>query len=209
MSRTPYPMLMATLALVLTACAPATPTATPSGPQDSPSPGSASSPASPPGSGVPPPPSTMLVVVYFGNTVLDPGTMECDRVYGVPRSVPASDDQLTAAMTALLAGPTSAEASQGYTSWFSRATADALIRARVSGDTSYVDLKDLRTVIPNASTSCGSAALIAQLDVTAQQAGMTPKVRYAFEGRPKVFWEWLQASCGTRNDNCDPTPFRT
>ena len=39
--------------------------------------------------------------------------------------------------------------------------ADALISAKVSGDTTYVDLKDLRQLIPNASTSCGSAAMLA------------------------------------------------
>lgn len=87
--------------------------------------------------------------------------------------------------------------------------ADALISAKVSGDTTYVDLKDLRQLIPNASTSCGSAAMLAALDTTARQAGGTPRALYAFDGDPKPFWEWLQSYCGTQNDNCDPIPFRS
>ncbi|MFZ1284593.1 MAG: GerMN domain-containing protein [Propionicimonas sp.] len=150
---------------------------------------------------------SMTVLVYFGNSVLDPGATDCARVFAVTRTVPAGTDGLTPAMQELLAGPTPAEAAQGYHSWFSAATADALISARVSGSTSYVDLTDLRSTIPNASTSCGSAALLAQLGTTAQQAGMTPQVRYAIEGHPRTFWEWLQRGCDAGNDNCDPAPF--
>ena len=126
-------ILLAALALLATACTPATPTASPSTAPSTTAPQATESAAtSPPASTSPSAVATMLVVVYFGNTVLDPGTMECDRVYGVPRSVPASDDVLTAALTSLLAGPTAAETAQGYTSWFSAATADALIRARAT-----------------------------------------------------------------------------
>lgn len=152
-------------------------------------------------------PATMSVIVYFGNQVLNPGAADCGQVYGVPREVPASNDALSAAMNELLAGPTPAETTQGYTSWFSAATAQALVSAEVSGSTSYVNLTDLRAVIPNASTSCGSAGLLAQLTTTAQQAGMTPNVRYAINGAPQPFWDWLQIGCSQANDFCDPTPF--
>ena len=70
-----------------------------------------------------------------------------------------------------------------------------------------MNLTDVRTVIPNASTSCGSASLLAQLRTTAQQAAMTPRVLYAINGQPSLFWEWLQVGCDISNDNCDPTPF--
>ncbi|MGB7963241.1 MAG: GerMN domain-containing protein [Propionicimonas sp.] len=153
------------------------------------------------------PAAPMMVTLYFGNSVLNPGSIDCATVYGVHRTVPASADALTAAMRELLAGPTPAEAKQGFWSWFSPATADSLISATASDTTSYVNLTDLRTIIPNASSSCGSAALLAQLGMTAQQAGMTPRVLYAIEGKPKTFWEWLQLGCDKANDNCDPAPF--
>jgi spore germination protein GerM len=128
-------------------------------------------------------------------------------VYAVHRTVPASSDVLTVTLKELVAGPTAAEAAKGYGSWFSPATAQALVRAKVTGNTSYVNLTDVRTVIPNASTSCGSTSLLAQLRTTAQQAAMTPRVLYAINGQPTLFWEWLQMGCDLSNDNCDPTPF--
>ena len=50
---------------------------------------------------------------------------------------------------------------RGYTSWFSPATAGALRNVTIKDGTAYVDLADLRSTIPNASTSCGSAAFLA------------------------------------------------
>lgn len=147
------------------------------------------------------------MTLYFGNTVLNPNSVDCSKVYAVHRNVPESADKLTATLKELLAGPSSAEAAQGYTSWFSSATANALVRAKVAGGKAYVNLTDVRNVIPNASSSCGSAALLAQLGTTVQQAAMTPNVRYAINGQPKPFWEWLQMGCSPANDNCDPAPF--
>lgn len=172
--------------LILTACAPT--------PATSPSP----SPSAP---------ATTTVTIYFSNSVLDPGSSDCAQVYAVHRDVPATSDVLTATLKELLAGPTAAETAKGYASWFSSATAQSLVSAKVSGNTSYVNLADLRTVIPNAGTSCGSASLLAQLRTTAQQAGMTPRVLFAINGQPKTFWEWLQVGCDASNDNCDPAPF--
>lgn len=149
----------------------------------------------------------MVVTLYFGNSVLDPQVANCAQVYAVHRSVPAGNDLLTATIKELLAGPTGAEAAQGYTSWFSTATADALVNAKVVGDTSYLNFTDIRTIVPNASTSCGSAALLAQFTTTAQQAAMTPEVRFAINGQPEPFWNWLQMGCDASNDSCDPAPF--
>lgn len=187
--------------LALVACAP--PPSTTTSPSMTPASATATPQATPSG------PETMTVTVYFSNSVLDPGASDCAQVYALHREVPAASDVLTATLTELLAGPTAAEAAIGYESWFSPETAQALVRAKVTGNTSYVDLTDLRTVIPNASTSCGSASLLAQLRTTAQQAGMTPRVLYAINGQPATFWEWLQRGCDASNDNCDPAPFAT
>ena len=73
-----------------------------------------------------------------------------EEVVAVMRRVPASGDTLTAALQALLAGPTEAERQQGLTSWFSAETADALRSARVEDGLAIVDLRDVSSIIPNA-----------------------------------------------------------
>ncbi len=73
-----------------------------------------------------------------------------------------------AALKELFKGPTEEEKSQGYTSWFSKKQ-DILKSVKVKNGTAYVNLKDLRPMIPNASTSCGSAEFFAEVETTPQQ----------------------------------------
>ena len=61
--------------------------------------------------------------------------------------------------------------------------------------------------INNASTSCGSAGYLSQLDNTVRTASGATRVLYAFDGDPEAFWYWLQIACTAENDNCDPAPF--
>jgi hypothetical protein len=58
----------------------------------------------------------------------------------------------------------------------------------------YVDFEDFRRVIPNASASCGSALLLAQLDRTVTQFPTVDRAVYSFEGDADAFYEWLQRS---------------
>ena len=116
----------------------------------------------------------------------------CTEVFPVPRTVTA-DDALTGALEALLAGPTDAEQAEGYGGWFSDETAGMLRSVEIVAGTVMVDLDDLRPVIPNASTSCGSSALLGQLDTTALAAADgAASVLYLLEGEHDVFYEWLQ-----------------
>lgn len=126
---------------------------------------------------------TVDIYLHSGNSE------ECAEVVAVQRPVEARS--LRAAMEQLLAGPTEEEISQGLGGWFSVATESLLISAEIDGDLARVDFEDLRTVIPNASSSCGSAMLLAQLDGTAGQFGVTATL-YSIEGDPQVFYEWLQ-----------------
>lgn len=116
---------------------------------------------------------------------------DCARVRAVPRRVepPAV---LAGALRALLRGPTIAERRRGYGGWFSARTAGALRSVRIRGGVAYVDLRDLSRVIPNASTSCGSALLLAQLDRTATQFPSVRRAVYSFGGSTRAFYEWLQ-----------------
>ncbi len=130
------------------------------------------------------------VVVYFPRG--DPG-LRCDRVYPRPRWVrpPAV---LTGALRALLAGPTPAERARGYGGWFSARTAGMLRSVSLRNGVARIDFRDLRRVIPNASSACGSALLLAQLDRTVAQFPTVRRAVYSLQGSRAAFYEWLQRS---------------
>lgn len=155
-------------------------------------------PSSPPGAGpsattsVPPTstPATMTVKVYFNKR----GIEDPRRVVPVERTVPYSSMVATAALTQLLAGPTAAESGQGYWSFFSSATADVLHSVRIGNGVGHADFRDFSRIIPNASTSSGSAALLAELDATLKQFGNVTTTVYSFNGDVTGFYQWLQLS---------------
>jgi spore germination protein GerM len=128
------------------------------------------------------------VHVYFprGNTGI-----ACARAVAVDRTVRAPA-VLTRTLRLLLAGPTPAERRRGYGGWFSARTAHALRSARVAEGVAYVDFRDFSRTIPNASSSCGSALLLAQLDRTATQFRTVRRAIYSFDGSRRAFYEWLQ-----------------
>jgi hypothetical protein len=133
------------------------------------------------------PSTTVEVEVFFANPDLgDP----CGEVFPVIREVDA-DDPVVGALEALLAGPTAAEQAQGYGGWFSQDTVEMLLDVEVVDATVRVVFKDLRLVIPNASSSCGSAGLLAQLDATLLAFDHLGSTRYALADQA-AFYEWLQ-----------------
>jgi hypothetical protein len=133
------------------------------------------------------PPRTATVAIFMPRGDAGP---DCRDVLPAPRTV-GSPAVLRGALTALLAGPTAAERREGYGGWFSEDTAGALRGVTVRDGVAHVDLDDLRRAIPNASTSCGGALLLAQLDRTATQFGTVRRAVYAFEGDVAAFYEWL------------------
>lgn len=62
----------------------------------------------------------------------------------------------------------------------------------VEGGLAAVDLQDFWSTIPNASSSCGSTSLLAQLDSSVLQFPGVERVVYAFDGDPEAFCGWLQ-----------------
>lgn len=115
---------------------------------------------------------------------------DCAEVVAVERTV-GGRPTLATGMEQLLAGPTEAERQRGLGGWFGESTKDMLISAERQDDVARVDFKDLRQVIPNASTSCGSAGLLAQLDATAKQFGASQTL-YSINGDLDTFYHWLQ-----------------
>ena len=117
--------------------------------------------------------------------------LTCARVYPLRRTVP-TPAVLKGAMRVLLAGPTAAERRRGYGGWFSSKTANKLRAVLVRSGVAYIDFSDMRRVIPNASSSCGSALLRAQLNKTATQFPSVRRTVYSFNGDRRAFYEWLQ-----------------
>ena len=63
----------------------------------------------------------------------------------------------------------------------------------ISDGVAYIDFAEDSPLIPNASTSCGSMALRAQLDSTAMQFPTVEKTMYSFGGDREAFYYWLQS----------------
>jgi putative cell wall-binding protein len=133
-------------------------------------------------------PAMVTVQVYFANTSLgDP----CGQVFPVSRQV-AGPAVATGALTELLRGPTAAERAQGYSSWFSESTAGYLNSITVADGVARADFRDFSSIIPGASSSCGSADLLAQLDSTLSQFPTVDRSRYSFDGSEEAFYSFLQ-----------------
>jgi hypothetical protein len=144
-----------------------------------------------PGTTTAPTLKVMTVKVYFHERT---PSAESDprRVVPVTRTVPRSPKVATAALTELLRGPSARERAAGYWSFFSADTAGMLRGVRVDAGTAVADFHDFRRVIPNASSSYGSAALLAELDTTLGQFPTVKRTLYAFDGNVAAFYEWLQ-----------------
>jgi hypothetical protein len=119
-----------------------------------------------------------------------------DSAVAVTREAADAAAGLEAALRELLRGPTPTERAAGLHSWFSDTTSDALRSASIDErGRATVDFADLRALIPNASTSAGSALLLSELNATVFSVPAVQSVEYRIEGSCAVFWEWLQYQC--------------
>lgn len=130
------------------------------------------------------------VTVFFS---VDDG-VDCSAVAAFERHGPSSSDPIRLAFDELLSGPTPEEESEGAGSFFSEATADSVISTELDGGLLSVDFTDIR-FLNNASTSCGSLALISSLSSTAFQFDQVERVRFTILGSCSLFWNWLQTEC--------------
>lgn len=122
------------------------------------------------------------------NVYFNEDANNCSAMRPIERKVPKIKDIETIALKSLFRGPSE----EGYNSFFSSATADILLNFHGKDGTAYVDLTDIRAIIPNASSSCGSAMLLSQMDATIKQFGTYSKTLYAINGSSEDFYEWLQ-----------------
>ncbi len=135
----------------------------------------------------------------------------CSVVEAVPREVPETEAVATAALTELFAGPTAEEEQRGLSSLFDAVTEDLLRSLHVADGVAYLDLDGSFLDLGNASTSCGGSAVMASVEATLEQFATVDEVRYAVEGEPRAFYDFLQIGCptpSTTGDRCDPDPFQ-
>ncbi len=133
-----------------------------------------------------PAPADSVVVVFTRDEAPAP----------VGRPVTGPSPEVRTALVWLLRGPTSEERAAGMHSWFSEATADALRSVEVaSTGRATIDFRDLRQLIPNASSSAGSTMLLQELNGTVFQFPEIQSVEYRIDGSCDAFWEWLQYAC--------------
>ncbi len=149
----------------------------------------------------------MTIEVYFGNIELNPNMEDCGEVFPVEREIPETRAVATAALNELFRGPTEQEKEQGYVSFFSWETRNILKNVRIEEGTAYLNLEDLRTLVPGANSSCGSEQLRSQIEQTLKQFPTVDRVVYAINDSPRTFYEWIQVGCTEENNYCNPTPF--
>ena len=119
---------------------------------------------------------------------------DCGAVEAYERTGPAGADPIELAFDELLAGPDPSEEAAGAGSFFSSDTADAVRSVSIEDGTLTVDFTDIR-FLNNASTSCGSNALLSSLSSTAFQFEEVERVRFSIWESCSLFWNWLQAEC--------------
>jgi spore germination protein GerM len=151
--------------------------------------------------------ATTTLKLYFGRQGLGERDAACSQVAAVARQVPRTQGVARAALQELFRGPTPEEREAGYRSWFSDSTRAILKDVRIADRTAYVDLHDLRQLIPGATSSCGSAEFFAQVEATLAQFPTVDRVILAIEGQPRLFYDWMDMECDETNDYCDATRF--
>ncbi len=140
----------------------------------------------------PDPPASTGVKVFFST---GDGT-DCSEVTGYFRDSSGVIAPIGFALDELVAGPTAAEEAQGASSWFSSDTAGSIRSINLRSDgLLLVDFDDIRSTIPGASSSCGSAALLANLTATVFRFPAVERVQFQIKGHCDLFYNWLQRDC--------------
>lgn len=152
--------------------------------------------------------ATTRLRIWFSHSRLNPDPSDCRAVYLVERLVPRTVAVATASLNALFAGPTPAEAAQGYHSAFSSVSAGLLKSIRIRRGSAFVDLHDLRTELSTASSSCGAAGFQAQVTATLLQFSAVQRVSLAIGGQPQRLHDWLDLTCVPASSACDARAFQ-
>jgi len=143
------------------------------------------------------------IQVYFTTTKDNPDLKDCGKTAPVLREVPQEKNKIELALQELFLGPTPEEKLAGYQPhWITKDTASYLKSIKVENGIAFVDWKDIRQVVPNASTSCGSATFLSSIDMTLKQFPEVKSVVHSIENNSQIFYEWMQMVCPEEAKNC-------
>lgn len=101
--------------------------------------------------------------------------------------------RLQVALDHLVRGTTRKERRNGYTSAFSRDTAEVLSRVELRGHRAVVDFRDFRRGQGQWGTSYGGSVFLIQLPETIFQFGSVQSILFRIERSCDRFWTFLQA----------------
>ena len=111
---------------------------------------------------------TMTVRVYFHQQAPGPES-DPGKVVPVSRTVPRSPSVATPPSTSCWVGRPPVSGAAGYWSFFSDKHSRDIAPCARHRRHRLADFRDFRRLVPNATNSCGSAALLAELDATLRQ----------------------------------------
>ena len=119
------------------------------------------------------------VKVFFSNRNIDPGSLNCEKVYSADRRIPKTTGVAKAALEQLLAGPTIDEGDRGIFTSINSGT--KLISLKIQNDTAFADFDELLGV--NVAGSCRVMAIRAQIEQTLKQFSTVKNVIISINGR--------------------------
>ena len=153
---------------------------------------------------------TTSVKIYLGNSVQNPNSEDCGKVFAVTRQVPKTKAVARAALEELFKGVTAEEKAKDFYSTFSEESKSILIKLNIKRGAAYINFRgNTKDILNGASSSCGSEAFFAQVEKTLKQFPTVKKVFYAIEGKPEDFYDWMQiGECPKELKNCSGKNFR-
>jgi len=153
---------------------------------------------------------TTSVKVYLGNSVQNPNSEDCGKVFAVTRRVPKTRAVARAALEELFKGVTAEEKAKDFYSTFSEESKSILIKLNIKRGAAYINFREnTKDILNGASSSCGSEAFFAQVEKTLKQFPTVKKVFYAIEGKPEDFYDWMQiGECPKELKNCSGKNFK-
>jgi spore germination protein GerM len=153
---------------------------------------------------------TVLLSLYFDNADKNPKAADCSKSFAVTRSVQATDFNPTTALKLLFAGPNAEESANNYLSIFAPDTAAVFKSVNIIGSHAYVNLSaGFTTKLSGASSSCGRDTFFSHIEPTLKQFKGVKKVFYAIEGKPKMFYSWMELeSCPRELKGCTGKNFK-
>ena len=131
------------------------------------------------------------IAIYFITENDNKNLQDCSKVDVVHRTISKDKDYIEELVRHVVKGPTDEELESGFQEhWISDES--FLNSVKFENNVVYIDWKDIREMVPNASTSCGSQSFVAPFYNTLMEVQMVSDVVHTIEGSEDIFNEWMQ-----------------